>query len=134
MNAVEVLRDIQSIEVIISDKPQRFSEAASENDYFRQGDVMVWFKEKVPLGFSKSKAVTQLAPGNTKGSRHCLDCLDGVTIMTKKDGDALQGPLLVITQERTITHPEHGDIICPPGVYEITYQRAYAEVLRRVAD
>ena len=76
----------------------------------------------------------QLAPGTTRGSRHILDSLDGVELYIVKDADALTGPLVVTLKERVVTHPEHGDVILPPGCYAITYQRAYADELRRVAD
>jgi hypothetical protein len=136
MSAVETLKKIQeSVEMIKSDQTQRFPEAASNGDCFRQGDVYLTFCETIPSGFIKSKQVQlQLAPGTTKGSRHCLDSGKGVLMYEAKNGDALQGPIIKTTKERTVTHPEHGNVILPPGIYNITYQRAYAEELRRVAD
>lgn len=134
MQAVEVLKQVQSSETIISDKPQRFSEAACDGDIFRQGDVYVWKRDKMPKGAKPVKCELQLAPGTTKGSRHCLDSSDGVSMFAVPEADALQGPWVRLECERVITHPEHGDVICPAGVYEITYQRAYAEELRRVQD
>ncbi|MCA9130597.1 MAG: hypothetical protein KDB22_26090 [Planctomycetales bacterium] len=132
--ALEVLRVIQSSENIQSDAPQRFSDASQDGDYYRQGDVYIVRRDAVPDGLSRTKLELQLAPGTTKGSRHVLDSGEGVEMFADPNGDALQGPWLRIDSERTITHPEHGDIICPAGVYEITYQRAYADELRRVQD
>lgn len=136
MSAIETLKKIQaSVESIKSDETQRFPEAASNGDCFRQGDIYLEFRDSLPDDLSKSKHVElQLAPGTTKGSRHCLDSADGVTMYAVKNGDALQGPVIQTTKERTVTHPEHGNVILPPGIYNITYQRAYAEELRRVAD
>lgn len=136
MSAVEVLQKIQaSVESIKSKETQRFPEAASDGDCFRQGDIYITFFESLPSDLTKLKhALLQLAPGTTKGSRHCLDSASGVKIHETKNGNALQGPVIQTTKERTITHPEHGNVILPPGIYSITYQRAYAEELRRVAD
>lgn len=136
MNAIETLKKIQqSVETIKSDETQRFPEAASNGDCFRQGDVYIEFCDSLPSGLKKMKQVQlQLAPGTTKGSRHCLDSADGVKMFTVNNGSELQGPVIKTKKERTVTHPEHGNVILPPGIYNITYQRAYAEELKRVAD
>ena len=134
MNALEVLKKVQSSEVIISDETQRFPEAACDGDGMRQGDVYIWKRDKLPANASAAKCVLQLAPGTTKGSRHILDSSEGVSMFAVDDADALQGPWLKLDCERTATHPEHGDIVLPAGCYEITYQRAYADELRRVRD
>jgi len=134
MKALEVLKKVQSSEVIISDETQRFPDAATDGDGFRQGDVYIWKRDKLPMNVTKTKCVLQLAPGTTKGSRHCLDSSDGATMFVVDDADALQGPWLKLDCERTVTHPEHGDVVLPAGCYEITYQRAYADELRRVQD
>jgi hypothetical protein len=80
------------------------------------------------------KPSAQLAPGTTQGSRHVLDSLDGVSVYRLAENTVLQGPVLLVTTERTVTHPEHGNVVLPPGIYSITYQRQFAEELRRVAD
>ena len=133
MSAVKALEVVKaSAEAIKSDELQRFPEAAAVGDYFRQGDIYIT-KLGVVVG-KKSKVVLQLAPGTTKGSRHVLDSPDGVSMYLIPNADALTGPVIETTCERTITHPEHGDVLLTPGVYGITYQRAYAEELRRVQD
>lgn len=136
MSAVETLKEIQeSVEAIKSDAPQRFPEAASDGDYFRQGDVNIIYRDRVPSGAVTMKKIDlQLAPGTTKGSRHCLDSAEGVQLFEVPNATALQGPIIKNDAERTVTHPEHGDVVLPPGVYSVRYQRAYAEELRRVAD
>lgn len=124
----------QSAEKIKSDATQRFPEAASPGDCFRQGDLYIEKLDKLPAGCKRKKPLAQLAPGTTQGSRHILDSLEGVAMYVKSDAAALDGPVLDCTLERTITHPEHGDVVLPIGVYGITYQRAYADELRRQAD
>lgn len=129
--ATDVMSEIQSIaEAIKSDAPQRFPEAASFGEDVRQGDIYIVKLESVPRNFTEVKAEKQLAVGNTQGSRHCLDSLDGITMYRNKDADQFTGPVFVSSCERTITHPEHGDRILPPGVYLIGYQRNLDEMDR----
>lgn len=136
MTATETLQQIQTqVEEIKSDETQRFPEAASAGDTFRQGDLYIERLEVIPANCKEDKnAPLQLAPGTTKGSRHILDGRDGVTIYQLNTPTALEGPLLRTTKDRTVTHPEHGNVVLPPGDYQVTYQRAYADELRRVAD
>lgn len=136
LTAEKSLEKVQSTaESIKCDEPQRFSEAASAGDVFRQGDIYIEKLERVPAGAVRiEKPEAQLAPGTTQGSRHVLDSLEGVTMSRLATPNALDGPILDLATERTITHPEHGNVILPPGCYRITYQRAFADELRRVAD
>jgi hypothetical protein len=125
----------ESAEKIRNNQPQRFPEAASPGDTWRQGDVYLELLSSVPSGAVIAKKPNpQLAPGTTQGSRHVLDSLRGVTVFLLPNADALTGPVLEVLEERTVTHPEHGHVVLPPGVYGVTYQRAFAEELRRQAD
>ena len=167
LSAKEVFADIQDYaEKIASNKPQRFPEAASDGDYFRQGDIYITFREGLftakTTGRGKNKTTVtvphsdwkevevsklrlQLAIGDTQGARHVLDNLAGVRQFEKTGGDALQGLLLLTTEERVLTHPEHGHTILPASVstcdgkvaydaYEFTFQRMMAQELARVHD
>lgn len=138
LTAEKSLASVQSTaETIRSDQTQRFPEAASPGDTWRQGDVYIELLERVPAGAMAMKAKgrsAQLAPGTTQGSRHILDSLVGVTMYRLPEATVLDGPVIVTDRERTIEHPEHGNVVLPPGVYGITYQREFAEELRRVAD
>lgn len=136
LTATKSLKAVQeSAEAIKNNQPQRFPEAATPGDTWRQGDVYIELLSGVPGGaIVAKKPDPQLAPGTTQGSRHVLDSLQGVTVFLLPNADVLTGPVLECREERTITHPEHGDVILPPGVYGITYQRAFAEELRRQAD
>lgn len=132
--ATKILKTIQSGSVV-SDSEQVFPIAATPDcDYVRQGDVYIWLVSKLPKNCKLAKADLQLAPGTTKGSRHCLDSLDGVMMYVRSTPNELQGPFIELARERVITHPEHGDWRLPAGLYEITYQRAFADELRRVRD
>lgn len=132
--ATKLLKQIQS-ESVINDAEQSFPVAATPDcDFVRQGDVYIWLRSKMPSNVTEIRPQSQLAPGTTKGSRHCLDSLEGVTMYSVEDGDALQGPFIKLDCERVVEHPEHGNWRLPAGLYEITYQRAFAEELRRVRD
>lgn len=134
MNAVEVFKEIKaSAEAIKSDEQQQFPEAASAGDYWRQGDIYVTRLDDVPDVFDNAPVELQLAPGTTKGSRHLLSH-SRVQMFVRPNADALTGPVFRNEEPVTVIHPEHGDIVCPPGVYSVTYQRAFAETLRAVRD
>ncbi len=127
----------ETAEAIRNDQPQRFPEAATPGDCWRQGDVYITLLGDVPTGATAEDTPSlQLVPGSTQGSRHCLDALDGVLVYRVADAGPLDGPVLHCTQERTITHPEHGNVVLPPGVYRIHYQRDLdaEERERRVLD
>jgi hypothetical protein len=144
MKTMEAIRLITSrAEEIRTDGPQRFPEAASVGDCVRQGDIYIT-KLEVVEG-KRAKVQPQLAPGTTKGSRHILShtCLHGIDDSAAvesrvdyfvRDVDALTGPVIRVKEEVIVTHPEHGDWILGKGIYGITYQRAFADELKRVLD
>jgi len=100
----------------------RFTEASVAGDCLAQGDLYLCIYEgKPPTGYVLVEKPTeqdkQLVPGNTQGSKHCLDSLDGVKLYRPENwtGDDLRGPLLVLSEERTVLHPTHGDVTIPAG-------------------
>lgn len=106
-------------------------------DYHRQGDVYV--QRITPPYRNKIKEITvriQVAPGSTQGSRHCITgaTLRHLRMYKKTTATALDGPIIEAFNPVEIGHPEHGHVTIPPGWYAITFQRAYAEELRRVQD
>ena len=94
--AVRQLREAQAqVEKIKNDDPQNFPEAASIGDAVRQGDIYIQLIDDVtstPLLFKKTTPAfpMQLAPGNTKGSRHCLEHGRGVTAYEPCDGNSME--------------------------------------------
>lgn len=133
---------VQHAESIKCDLPQQFPVAASPGDTFRQGDLYITLLDDLPehCVYAPQQDL-QLAPGQTKGSRHILDHHKGVAIYFRARSTPLDGPILHLTEQRTVTHPEHGHVILPPGIYAITYQRAYdplqdphSSTFRRVMD
>lgn len=124
-SAADAIKRVQtSAEKICRQDTQVFPEAATDGDTFRQGDIYVIFREKMPKGYSKTEIVNgQLAPGDTMGSRHILNSLENVEMFKKNDAGMFDGPVIKLKKSNTITHPEHGHLSCPAGIYEISYQR-----------
>lgn len=134
--ADRVIETIDNGEKIDAAQPQRFPEAASAGEYFRQGDVYIVKLDAIPTGAKAVKAEAQLAPGESQGARHVLDSLEGVRMFRRDDPSGLIGPVLLVEEVRTVTHPEHGHVVLPPGCYEVRFQRELDAELReqRVQD
>lgn len=122
-------------------QPFRFSEAAQTGDGVWQGDLGICLVAGVPKGFvlvdKPTEADKQLVPGNTQGSRHCLESLDGVLIYRpakwpQSAEEDYIGPCLVTERDTTILHPTHGPVTILAGsIVQCTYQREYDQELRR---
>ena len=121
-------------ETIVSDAEQRIHEM-EVGDSVRQGDVYLTRISRLPRGAVEVKQPDrQLAPGTTQGSRHCLRSLDGVRVYHFAQPGPLDGPVIEAESDWAVEHPEHGDYVLPPGTYAVTYQRAFADELKRVQD
>lgn len=132
--AISELRTIRKhAETIKNDDTHTLGEL-SVGDCWAQGDVLIVKLDEVPAGAEPMMIARQLAPGTTQGSRHCIVDLDGVEMFRLADANPLDGPVLRCDRQVEIDHPEHGNVVLPPGVYGIVYQRQYAEELRRVED
>lgn len=76
----------EAVEKVLNDKEQRFPEAASVGDAVRQGDIYIQKIDPVtatPKLYKKLERVNyplQLAPGDTKGSRHMLEADETATV------------------------------------------------------
>ena len=133
--AVEVMAQIAEAAKTHTDEP-RFVRTMQVGQHIRQGDLGVTRISRDELRQLRGRQVarSQLAPGTTKGSRHCAEG-QRVTIWERPNATELQGPL-VETQERwDLTHPDHANWSIPSGCFMVTYQRDYAmEERRRVMD
>jgi hypothetical protein len=120
------------------------SPAAGPGDAVWQGDLKLVLLSQIPAGFRRIENPTdidrQLVPGNTTGSRHCVEDLatceiylpDGFSRDASYDG--WQGPVLLCREETRITHSVggHGDVIFPGDrIVGCEYQRVYDEELKR---
>lgn len=136
MQAVEVLKEIHAHgQEIADDSTKRINPIVGVP--IAQGDVNFWLLPKVPDAAIAAKPISQLAPGNTRGSRHCIRQKDmaHVRFFRLPNPNPLQGLILCFDEETTIEHPEHGDHIYPKGaIVAVTFQRRYADELRRIED
>lgn len=91
--------------------------------------------EKVEVGpvWIKVDVEAQLAPGNTRGSRHLIhdECLPDVEMydLARRDDrtiDALRGKVIKTSKALRIVHPEHGAVTVPAGLYMVIFQRAHS--------
>lgn len=104
-------------------------------DFSRQGDLYIHRLPAIPKGATLvNNPPSQVAPGNTQGSRHCIADVGGVKMYQMPNANALQGPIIDAGGGFTLEHPEHGHQTFPAGVYAITFQRAHADTLRRTQD
>ena len=111
------IRDIKKIEV---------------GQWAHQGDIAILKIEKMPTG--KETKDRQLAPGATKGSRHCLADFVGVVVVPS-EADELTGPAIEAEKSFLVTHPEHAHYRLPAGLYQVIYQRNLEkEEIARVRD
>ena len=125
-------------ETVKPGQPARFTEACTPQDCIWQGDLGLEIVTGVPKSFVLVKTPTdidrQLVPGNTQGAKHCLDSLSGVTIYKPIDwnNESLEGPCLLFSAERTVTHPTHGSVTIPKGfAVQCHYQREWDKELQK---
>lgn len=117
--------------------PIRFTEASTSGDRIWQGDLALTIRSKVPKDYVEARSgeegrslssSLQLVHGSNVGSMHCLDSLDGVKLFFPKrwDEESLRGPFFILSKERTVTHPKHGNVTIPAGFsVQCSYQREY---------
>lgn len=132
---LEVFSDVREYAERIKNDESHVVETCSPGDMWVQGDIGIMCLDGLPLDAEVDpKPQSQLAPGTTQGSRHCIVDLSAVTIYRLKSPSPLDGPIIEAPRGFTVEHPEHGDVTMPAGVYAIVYQRAFAQELRRVQD
>jgi hypothetical protein len=105
--------------------------------YTPQGDVNFLVLDKLPVGAIEVKPVKQLAPGTTRGSRHCIAdrCLGTTEFYRHRIPNPLQGAILIAKSELEIEHPEHANLVFPAGtILAVGFQRQYANELKRAVD
>jgi hypothetical protein len=102
---------------------QRFGEGNVPGDCVAQGDLYLTKLEGVPHSAKPAEVRLQIAEGDTQGSRHILDSADGVRMYRISHPGPMDGPVLELTEERVLTHPEHRHVRLSPGVYGVHYQR-----------
>ena len=119
----------QHLETIEPGQPVTLTAAACPSDAIRQGDLYLIVVDKVPEGYKKArKPSCQLVPGNTQGSKHCLDSLAGVEMYLPQEWseESLDGPCFILSKERMVLHPTHGTVTIASGhIVLCRYQREW---------
>lgn len=104
--------------------------------FIRQGDLYIDVGDIKNKGAARKEL--QLVPGNTTGSRHCViesphvqifeSLAPAITIQIGSDTKIARfpGPLIIATQDFSISHPKHGWMsrICK-GIYQTWQQCDY---------
>lgn len=125
----------EAAERIDSSQPVTLDELAPGRA-FAQGDVAILALAKRPTGWREIEMPPngQIAPGNTKGARHCLatESQAVVKIYRIDDGDRLSDLGIVAKAPWTLEHPEHAWVTFPAGVYRVLHQQN--EQRERVLD
>lgn len=122
----------QHAETIRDNAPHDLRTAIQPGDAWAQGDLLIRRLADLPEALIPITAERQLVEGTTKGARHCLSTLEGITMYRLAEPTVLEGPLFTAASDFTIEHPDHGDLLLPPGHYAIEYQQDITQ--RRVLD
>ena len=133
-------------ESIRNDEPATIA-TMSAGDVVRQGDLYLVAIDEMPASAGRYPG-RQLTPGSTQGSRHVVE--GECTLYTPQAASAQAildrlipaaagslhffGPVVLAAGPVTITHPEHGHRTLPAGTYLTTYQRSWADEIRRQVD
>lgn len=111
--------------------PLAFTEASTPDDAIWQGDLCIVISplKKAPKGFVKQDEINlQLVPGNTEGSKHCLESSNGVEVYLPEvwNDESQVGPFIMVKETCRILHPVHGTVTIPAGFnVECYYQREW---------
>lgn len=95
----------------------------SVGQMFCQGDIGILCIEKLPkdavaIEWPKDG---QVAPGVTKGSRHCVAPCRGQ--FYRFGGDDLSDLCFDAYETWTMTHPEHGHVTAKPGLFQFCHEQ-----------
>lgn len=126
-NALEVHTNLHAEAVEKNHAETRVIDKIEIGQAFRQGDVYVTRIAELPSDVVATMN-TQIAKGQTKGSRHILADTKGLKIFNLKDAGPLDGPVFTSTEEMHLTHPEHAHFVFPAGTYSSRYQQDFQQI------
>jgi len=101
--------------------------------WIRQGDIYLQALEEIPPAYDKEIFERQLAPGESRGSRHVIEGNVKLFIPSKPGNrnDVLVGPVIVSKERCVLTHPEHAHFSLPAGVISQVYYQMDARQAER---
>ena len=130
---------IQNIETSAKDRmvtTDRVVKSLPVGKHGRQGDIYIHSVDKTHQHGAAMES-RQLAQGISQGSRHIAEhpakIFEGTTLPKNCANGTFLGPMISCDVEFRISHPQHADVILPPGNYQITHQMD-ARTLQRVRD
>ncbi len=89
--------------------------------WIRQGDIYLVAIPDIGLAFDEPTTNRQLAPGETRGSRHVVE--GNVKIFNRKNqSDVLVGSQIDAPERFKVVHPEHAHFELPAGKYQVYFQ------------
>lgn len=143
MSTTKVQAELARIQAAAPDAEVRVTTSLDIGEGIHQGDVYIFkVSPKTPRGDAWGS--TQVAVGNTVGSRH-VACGSRVSVFAGKElpsfvklrdwieSNQVLGPVVVAEEEWVLTHPEHAHHQLPAGTYQVLYQ-ADGRTQRAVTD
>lgn len=98
---------------------------------YRQGDVLIRRIPSLPKQKAQPRLNGILAYGEVTGHAHRVESTEKAEVLEIENGLYLR----VGDDGVRIIHEEHGEIVLPPGNYEVEIQREYTPAeIRNVAD
>ena len=133
ISASEAMRQVRESVSHPKPDPISISNRNSIGEWVRQGDVYFQLVDGTSYNFNNLKPVHQfngqLAPGNTRGSRHCLRQEDLPNVRAFEDPcfgrreNPEAGMILQVNADVEVPHPDHGTVkIGKDCTIRVTYQ------------
>lgn len=117
-------------ECIDNGEPVQIPAAMAPGDMLPQGDIGLLMLDELPEDWHDipwpGSGDMQLAPGNTRGSRHTIPrrFAPHIKLFRVNDGDHLSDLGLLADAPFDLEHPEHADHLgYPAGVYRVRHQQ-----------
>lgn len=134
--ASQLVEEILAFGLKNADASIRVIRPLEPGEFAAQGDVIFWALEGKPDNVVPAEPNRQLAPGTSKGSRHCIREADMHKVEFYKftNPSPLEGPVLFFKEDVVIEHPEHGDQVWTPQWVAVTYQLRHGDEVKRVQD
>lgn len=134
--AIEAYQEIQKKAEQTRVPECRIIQSMSIGQVVRQGDIYIHAVKPDHL-HGKKALTSQLAIGETKGSRHIAESPSvtyiGTTLPEWCRRETFIGPMVKSESRFIVSHPEHAHISFPAGCYMTTHQLD-ARTLARVKD
>lgn len=104
-----------------------YSEAASNTDEGRQGDLYFRTIDKIPSGYVNHVPFIKMVPGDTIGAKHCFNKLPLECWIPEgwnsREYEGLLGPVVKLNGH-VLQHQEHGHITFGDCLIQFGYQKS----------